>query len=193
VIALWKDPTRGVREIPLEPGSQAVLLTVCMDRAPRFSADRRWPVDNSTSCYNTAVQQIRAATPGSGLTPSPLTASAKPALESEELTVLTAWAEGVSEASAYAPQRIDALLTQARSGAAWRGKLGLPEPSPQLSEALDSLAGLVGAAVAPAGAARFDALLTQAGEDRPGEGTPQRLARRVLLSMLEERATRQAT
>ena len=193
VIALWKDPTRGVREIPLEPGAQAVLLTVCMDRAPRYSADRRWPVDNSTSCYNTAVQQIRAVPPGSRPTPSPRTASAEPALESEELTILTAWAEGVSEASAYAPQRIDALLAEARAGAAWRAELGLPEPSAQLSEALDSLAGLVGAAVAPADAPRFDVLLTHAGEDRTDEGPSERLARRVLLAMLEERATRQPT
>ena len=43
-----KDPTRGVREIPLEPGAHGVLLTVCMDRATRYSADGRWPVDNST-------------------------------------------------------------------------------------------------------------------------------------------------
>src|SRR6185437_13072869 len=130
---------------------------------------------------------------GSGLTAPPLTAAARPALESEELTILTAWAEGVSEASAFAPQRVEALLAEARAGAAWRAELGLPEPSPRLSEALDSLAGLAGAAVAPDGGARFDALLTQAGEDRPGERTVERLARRVLLSMLEERATRQAT
>jgi hypothetical protein len=193
VVALWKDPTRGVREIPLEPGAHAVLLTVFMDRAPRYSADRRWPVDNSTSCYNTAVQQIRAASTGSGPRPSPFTASAKPALESEELTILTAWAEGVSEAAGCAPERIDALLAEARAGATWRAELGLPEPSRRLSEALDALVGMVDAAVAPAGASRFDALLAQAGEDRAGEGTLERLARRVLLSMLEERATRQPT
>ena len=35
VIALWKDPSTGVREIPLEPGAHGVLLTVCMDRATR--------------------------------------------------------------------------------------------------------------------------------------------------------------
>ena len=29
VIALWKDPARGAREISLEPGAQGVLLTVC--------------------------------------------------------------------------------------------------------------------------------------------------------------------
>src|SRR5262249_30088274 len=32
VIAMWKDPARGIREIPLEAGAHGVLLTVCMDR-----------------------------------------------------------------------------------------------------------------------------------------------------------------
>src|SRR5262249_54016127 len=113
--------------------------------------------------------------------------------ESEELTILTAWAEGVSEAAAYAPQRIDALLAEARAGAAWRAELGLVQPSSRLSDALEALAAMVGAGVAQAGASPFDALMTQVSEDRPGEGTLERLARRVLLSMLEERATRQPT
>src|SRR5262249_41697157 len=43
VIGLWKDPARGVRELPLETGAHGVLLTVCMDRATRRSADGRWP------------------------------------------------------------------------------------------------------------------------------------------------------
>src|SRR5215472_110884 len=48
VIGLWKDPVRGLREIPLEPGAQGVLLTVCGDRTTRRSADGRYPVDNVT-------------------------------------------------------------------------------------------------------------------------------------------------
>jgi hypothetical protein len=35
VIALWKDSSTGVREIPLDPGAHGVLLTVTMDRAKR--------------------------------------------------------------------------------------------------------------------------------------------------------------
>ena len=59
-----------------------------------------------------------------------------------------------------------------------------------LSDALESLTRLVEGASAPTGTPLFDALLTNAGEERPGEGTLDRLVRRVLLSMLEERATR---
>src|SRR6476619_5603275 len=43
LIALWKDTSTGVREIPLEAGAHAVLLTVCTDRATRRSADGRIP------------------------------------------------------------------------------------------------------------------------------------------------------
>ena len=63
MIALWKDPSRGVREIPLEEGAHAVLLTVCMDRATRRSADGRIPVENGTACFDVAVHQVRASPP----------------------------------------------------------------------------------------------------------------------------------
>jgi hypothetical protein len=193
VIALWKDPTRGVREIPLEPGAHAVLLTVAMDRATRFSADGRWPIDNSTSCSAVAVHQVRAASAGSRPPKLPSSAPTRPVLELEELTVLTAWAEGVSDAAAYAPEHIDPLLAGARPGATWRAELGLPEPSPRLADAIESLARLVRAAPFRARASSFDALLTAASEDHPGETNLDQVVRRTLLSMLEERRTRQPT
>jgi hypothetical protein len=139
VIALWKDPTGGVREIPLEPGAHGVLLTVSMDRATRYSADRRWPVDNSTACYGVGVRQIQASATASGRQFSPVAGSTKPVLEYDELTILTGWAEGVTEAAATAPERVEALLAEARAGARWRADLGLPEPSPRLADAIESL------------------------------------------------------
>jgi hypothetical protein len=193
VIALWKDPTRGVREIPLEPGAQAVLLTVCMDRATRYSGDGRWPVDNSTSCYLVAVRQVHA--PGvAPEEPSPRSSQpTTPALDLDELTVLTAWAEGVSEAAAYAPEGIDLLLTAARPGRPWRAELGLPEPSPRLADALRALGRVVREVPSPSGSSWFDALLSAAQADRPAETTLEQIVRRALLSMLEERRTRQPT
>jgi hypothetical protein len=194
VIALEKDPTRGIREISLEPGAHGVLLTVCIDRATRYSADRRWPIDNSTSAYGVAVHQVRASSSGSGPPPPPpSTASTAPVLELDELTILTAWAEGVSEAVACAPERIDRLLVAASSGATWRAELGLPEPSPRLADAIESLGRVARAAPSPPGASSFDALLTTASEDRPGESTLDQVVRHALLSMLEERRTRQPT
>ena len=193
VIALWKDPTRGVREIPLEPGAHGVLLTVCMDRATRYSADGRWPIDNGTSCYAVGVHQIHAAGAGSGTPQSVSATSTMPALELDQLTILTAWAEGVSEAAAYGPERIDLLLAAARAGATWRAELGLPEPSPPLADAIESLGRVVREAQLEAGVSSFDALLTAAKEDHPGEGMLEQVVRRTLLSMLEERRTRQPT
>jgi hypothetical protein len=193
VIALWKDPTRGVREIPLEPGAHAVLLTVAMDRATRFSADGRWPIENSTSCSAVAVHQVRASSAGSRPPQLPSGVPTSPVLELEELTVLTAWAEGVSEAAAYAPEHINRLLAGARPDATWRAELGLPEPSPRLADAIAALARVARAARLRAGASSFDALLTAGTEDHPGETNLDEVVRRTLLSMLEERRTRQPT
>jgi hypothetical protein len=190
VIALWKDPS-GVREIPLEPGAHAVLLTVCMDRATRYTADRRWPADNSTFCYVVAVHQVQATAAGSGTAPAPSSVIALPVLDGEELTILTAWAEGVSEAAAYAPERLDGLLAEARAGGSWRVELGVPEPSPRLADALESLGRLTDLVAASANASLFDALLMAAAEANPGEGTLDGLVRHALLAMLEERRSRQ--
>ncbi len=111
-----------MREIPLEPGAYGVLLTVSMDRATRYSADLRQPVDNSTACYPVAEYQVRASTSGTATPPSPSSAPTTPVLALHELSMLTAWAEGVSEAAAYAPERIDLLLAAAAPGRYMAGR-----------------------------------------------------------------------
>ena len=194
VIALEKDPTRGLREIPLEPGAQGVLLTVCMDRATRYSADRRWPIDNSTSCYGVAVHQVRASSAGSGPPQSPpSTTSTAPVLELDELTILTAWAEGVSEAVAYAPERIDRAAGRGGPGRHLAGRARPPRAIPRLADAIESLGRVARTAPVPPGATAFDTLLTTATRDHPGERTLDQVVRHALLSMLEERRARQPT
>jgi hypothetical protein len=191
VIALWKDPARGVREIPLERGAHGVLLTVCMDRATRRSADGRWPADNGTRCFDVAVHQITAAPADTG-SPDPRSHSFTPrVLETDDLTVLTAWAEAVAEALAHAPERLEAVLAQARTGVPWRDKLALPQPSSRLSQAIDAMGEAVRAATSADGTTSFDALLAVAADDQRDENGLDRLVRRVLLSMLEQRRTRQ--
>jgi hypothetical protein len=191
VVALWKDPARGIREIPLENGSHAVLLTVCMDRATRRSADGRMPVDNGTHCFDVAVHQLRAASAGSGLVPCGSPTSTPLVLQAEELTILTAWAEAVAEAMAHAPERVAVLLAEACSGAPWRGALGLPEPSPPLSEAIDAMSRAIRAATPLESTATFDAMIAGLAEDRSGEQPLHSLVRRVLLSTFEQRRTRE--
>ena len=65
VVALWKDPTRGIREIPLDAGAHGILLSACVDRAPRHSADGRWPTDDTTHLRDVGLHQVRAARAGS--------------------------------------------------------------------------------------------------------------------------------
>jgi hypothetical protein len=191
VIGLWKDPARGVREMPLETGAHGVLLTVCMDRATRRSADGRWPVDNGTYCFDVAVHQITAASAGTE-PPSARSRSFAPhVLETDDLAVLTGWAEAVAEVLAYAPERLEAVLAEARADAPWRDKLRLPQPSPRLSQAIDAMAIAVRAATSADGATSFDALLAVAADDRPDEDGLDFVVRRALLSMLEQRRTRQ--
>jgi hypothetical protein len=158
IVALWKDPVRGIREVPLEAGADAVLFTVCMDRATRRTADGRWPVENGTACFDVAVHQVRASTES----PAPrhsLAAPAEPLLEVQELTVLTAWAEGVAEVLAYAPERAEALLAEAAEEAPWRAALGVPELSRRLGEALRAMVQAVCGVLRSGDAPAFDALL----------------------------------
>src|SRR5262249_37047297 len=194
VIALWKDPARGTREISLEPGAQGVLLTVCGARATRRSADGRWPVESGTHYFDVAVQQIRASD-SRWEPPNPSSPSAAPrVIDIDELTVLTGWAEAVAEALAYTPARARAILADARSGAPWRRDLGIAEPSARLSDAIGSMERALEAAAPPRGAPSLEALLFAVRDEhgRAGEPALDRLARRVLRSTLEQLCTRQA-
>jgi hypothetical protein len=191
VIALWKDPARGIREIPLEPGAHAVLLTVCMDRTSRRCSDGRRPVDNGTQCFDAAVRQVRAANAGSKPSISRPGAATTPHLGADELTILTGWAEGMAEALSFEPERAASVLAAARANAPWRSALGLPEPSPRLSDAIDAMGRQVLGVAPPDGAPSFDAVFSVAAQDHSGEDSLDTLVRRVLLSTLEERRTRQ--
>ena len=133
VIALWKDPARGIREISLEPDAQGVLLTVCGARATRRSADGRWPVESGTHYFDVAVHQIRASDARSERPNSRSGSPSPPVIDVDELTILTGWAEALTEALAYTPARARAVLADARPGASWRRDLGIAEPSPRLA------------------------------------------------------------
>jgi hypothetical protein len=184
VVALWKDPVRGSREIPLEAGAQGVILTVCGDRATRSSADGRSPVDNVTHYFDVAVHQVRASATGSLSPISPLGRLAPRVLDVDELTILTGWAQAVAEAVGLAPECIETLLANAQEGAPWRAALGIIEPSRRLGEAIDCIVRAVQAP--PDRASTLDELLISARENRPDEHGLERLVRRVLRSALEQ-------
>src|SRR5262249_13888643 len=139
IVALSRDPARGFREIPLETGAQGVVLTVCMTRSTRRSADGRRPIDNGTRAFDVAVHQVRAS--DAHLERTRRRAGSRPehAPGAEGLTVLTARAEGAAEALARSPDHAADVVAGARAGADWRPRLGLPDPSRPVVAALECL------------------------------------------------------
>jgi hypothetical protein len=190
VIALWKDPVRGIREIALEPGAHGVLLTMCGNLATRHSGDGRRPANNAIHYFDVAVHQIAAASQRSQSAASHTRTAAPRLLETDELTVLTGWAEAVAEALASAPQSALRVLANARAGAQWRAALGLPEPTPRLDQAISSITNTVQTVALRGRGPWFDAALLATRRDRPGEQEIAALARRVLRATLEQRHIR---
>jgi hypothetical protein len=94
IVALLKDADQGFREIPLEPGAHAVLLTASGSRAIRRTADGRRPVDTGTHYFGAAVHQIHAPDAGSKPSSPDAAATLPRVLDVDDLTVLTGWAEG---------------------------------------------------------------------------------------------------
>jgi hypothetical protein len=162
-------------------------------RLTRDPAHRRrpGPVDTGTHYFGAAVHQIRASDAGSNPSSAAAGATLPRILDVDDLTVLTGWAEAVAETLAHAPERIPALMADARPGAAWRSELGIAEPSAQLGEAISSLDEKLQAATRSGGTPTFDAALVAASEDRSGEHTLGELVDSVLRSTLEQHRSRQ--
>jgi hypothetical protein len=191
VIALWKDPVRGTREIALEPGAQGVLLTASADLTTRQSGDGRRPIDNCTEFFDVGAYQVRAGNRVSSPTNSrPANARTATILEIEDLTVLTSWAEAVAEAASAMPEHVEGVLTDAMPGASWRGELGLPEPSTPLGRALAALRRLVQGTAQADTKPTLTTILAVVHEREPGDEL-ERVAHRVLRSALEQRHMRQ--
>jgi hypothetical protein len=189
-VALSKSPVRGFREISLESGAEGVLLTVCGDSAMRRSVDGRHPVDNMTEYFDAAVYQVRARKEVPPPSTPEVEKTTERVLEGEDLTILTGWAQALAEALAYAPECVGPLLVDARGTTQWRARLGIPEPSRQLDDALWFLerAILLDAANPPI----LEAVLMSCSDPRPAENGLDTFVRRVLRSAIEQVRTRQA-
>jgi hypothetical protein len=185
VVALWKDPTRGLREIPLDAGTQGVLVSTAVTRARRRVADGRTPLDNATGLVVAGVFPVRAAQEAVPHTGPERTVTGA-ALDAEDLTIVTSWSGAVAEAMEHSPERVDELVADARPGAPWRRQLGVPEPSAALARALIGLADVVAAADATGNDPRDVAVLERLRTSSDGDACVS-LARAVLESALEER------
>ncbi len=189
VVALWKDPTRGTQEIPLESGAHAVLMTTCGRRGRRRTVDGRRPVDNVTDWFEVGVSQIRAAPTGSK--PSgPVPHRAMPQLlDIAEVTILTSFAQALAEAVGSAPDRVEDVLADAPEGAPWRTKLGIVEPSTALGKAFAAITRATREVAPTDSALTLDAFISAVDNAVDEEGIDL-LARKVLRSALEQRRFR---
>jgi len=192
VVALWKGPGQGTREIELEPGAQGILLAASADRAARRGFDGRRPAENGSEFFDVSTCQIRASRTGSGQPDPPAGSPSRPVLAGDELTILTSWAEAAAEALVFAPNRVEALLADAQTGTPWRAELQISEPSPPLNHAISSMAQAVRTAAATGSAPPQDALFHAIPGSQPDEPALDRLVRAVLRSALEQRHARQA-
>jgi hypothetical protein len=186
VVALWKDPTRGLREISLERGATGVLMSVAATRSRRRVADGRTPVDNSAGLM---VAGVFPVAPAPEVVPHAAAdrTVAGAALDAPDLTIVTGWSDAVAESLEHAPQRTDELIDDARPGAPWRRELGLPEPSAPLARALTALADIVTTVSGGRDGERDAAILTALRTTSADGDAPVALARAVLRSALEAR------
>jgi hypothetical protein len=60
VVALWKDNSRGLREIKLDPGAQGILLSLQRHTAIRRAADGRAPQHDSSDLRVSGITQLHA-------------------------------------------------------------------------------------------------------------------------------------
>jgi hypothetical protein len=191
VIALWKDPGRGIREIPLEPGAHGVLISASADRATRRSSDGRRPIENGSEFFDVSITQIRASSTRSSPPTHPHVPLTQPVLEPEELTILTSWAEALAEAATFAPERLQPAAANAHAGATWRTALKIPQPSTQLEQAINTIHNALQTTTAPPNNHRPELHLPAIADTHPDDSALHRLAHRVLRSALEQRQTRQ--
>jgi hypothetical protein len=70
-VALWKDPAEGAREIDLEPGAEAVVLTVQAEFVEEFTADGRSDHGAAVRLVLAGITQIRAPSLGVVASASP--------------------------------------------------------------------------------------------------------------------------
>jgi hypothetical protein len=189
VVGLWKDPSNGFNEIPLESGAQGILLTACVSPAQRGSNDGRRPVQNAVDLYAVGQHQIRPAATGSQ-DGAPVRQLSDPApMNVDDLTILCGWAEAVAEALAYAPGRVATVLSEAAAGSPWRATLGLNEPSDPLRKAIQLMDDVVSNTAAASD--HLDAILAAVSDDiASADDALTGLVRRVLLAALELREGR---
>jgi hypothetical protein len=191
VVALWKGHGQLAREIPLDSGAHAIMLSASVGTATRRSFDGRRPRHDGSEFASVSIHQIRASGPGMQPPHAPLGPPQRLRLTTDELTILTSWAEAFAESLAFAPTSIEALAADAQEGTSWRQELGICKPSPLLRRSISCVAQNARAAVAAGGTVLTDTALLAADDSQPGDSAVEGLALAVLRSALRQRRARQ--
>jgi len=139
VVALWKSPGQETREISLEPGAHGILLSASIARATRRSFDGRRPGGSRRDFSGVSVQQVTAASTGTGSRHSLAGSPSRPVLAAEEATILASWAQAAAEALTFGSESIEAVIADARAGAPWRAELGIRQPSSPLQHSISGM------------------------------------------------------
>jgi len=114
-----------------------VLLRLHGERDVRRAADGRKPERNAADLRLAYLVQLHAAsTAGHAPDAAPPPESQ---LSASDLTVLLSWSEALELTRDADPAAVEAVAANARTGAGWRGSLNLPQPTGELSEALNFL------------------------------------------------------
>ena len=192
VVAMWKDPLRGIEEIELEDGAQGVLLKTANLRSPRYAADGRAPADDAVDLQVAGVHQLRVDTSGerAGARASRGAPARQTTLETCDLSVLYSWTEAAARvlvrpvADDEARSHLGDVIETARRGSRWRASMGLSEPAPALAEALDSLGRLSTAVLEGSAKDPSRGPLAAFENVRPEDTPVGRLVHRILLSAL---------
>lgn len=190
IVAMWKDPVRGLREIPLESGAQGILLTVCSDLATRRTSDGRSLIDNTTRCFDVAVHQVRS-TGEMAMEDLTLERPGQAILDVRDLSVLSGWAEAIAEASTISCQLLDQVVEAASPEGLWRSSMKITKPSQPLTKALRFLAETARTVMSLEDGEVFQRLLNFLRTDVEGEIGEVGVALRVLRSAFEQLKVRQ--
>ncbi|GMU79483.1 MAG: hypothetical protein AMXMBFR46_22740 [Acidimicrobiia bacterium] len=143
VVALWKDPSGGLTEIPLDDDAHAVLIVTNTAAGDRHTADGRRHSGSQVGFTLAAVLSVRSdGTRGHATTargPEPLPPGQPlPPLDERELSKATSWAEAVAEAAVVSPEAVMAALDDAVDDR-WRHRLHLPPPTHLFESAVAAL------------------------------------------------------
>ena len=137
VVALWKDPARGITEIPLEDGAQGILLSCHVSFNSGDTADARRHGGNADLTL-VGVQSLSAPTKRAKPQKSHGELSTTINLSEGELSTATSWSEALPEASVVSPEAVRRILTEAATNT-WRAGLALAAPTSAFDEAVAAL------------------------------------------------------